>query len=94
MTPEDQEKLKQLLLKDKARLEKEVKTLGSREARDFGEDTTYAAGEEDSDESEERVTHEAIREPLELRLKDINEALRKMDEGTYGKCEKCGKEIS
>src|SRR3990167_9658898 len=90
----DQEKLKQLLLRDKARLEKEVKSLRSRESRDFGEDTTYDAGEEESDESEERVTHEAISETLKPRLDDINKALRKMEQGQYGRCEKCGKEIA
>ncbi len=90
----DQEKLKQLLLKDKARLEKEVKSLRSRESRDFGEDATYDTGEEESDESEERVTHEAIAEALNQRLNDINKALQKMEQDKYGRCEKCGKEIT
>jgi len=30
---------------------------------------------------------------LELRLKNINLALEKIEKGRYGNCEKCGKEI-
>ena len=30
---------------------------------------------------------------LEARLNDINKALKEIEEGTYGKCDKCGNEI-
>lgn len=50
--------------------------------------------EERADEVEEYSTRLSIEYSLENRLKDINLALEKIKRGQYGKCEKCGKEIS
>lgn len=50
--------------------------------------------EEEADEVEEYSTRLSIEYNLENRLKDINLALEKIKKGKYGKCEKCGKEIS
>jgi DnaK suppressor protein len=36
----------------------------------------------------------ALENTLEKRLQSIISALRRIDEGTYGKCEKCGGEIA
>ncbi len=41
----------------------------------------------------EREKDIALNEHAEKELKDINRALQAMDNGTYGKCEECGKEI-
>lgn len=43
---------------------------------------------------EELVTNVPLVEEWEKRLKDINAALKKMDDGTYGKDEKTGEAIS
>ena len=49
--------------------------------------------EESADEVEEYETLLPIEFSLENRLKDINRALEKIEKGTYGKCEKCQKDI-
>lgn len=50
--------------------------------------------EESADEVEEYTSLRSIEHSLELKLKRTNEALEKIKKGTYGKCEKCEKEIS
>lgn len=50
--------------------------------------------EEEADEVEEYEALLPIEHSLEKRLSDINLALEKIEKGTYGKCEKCQKEIS
>lgn len=42
---------------------------------------------------EEYETHTAILKQLETQLLDVNDALQKIEEGKYGTCDKCGKEI-
>jgi len=49
--------------------------------------------EEEADEVEEYITLLPIEHSLELRLRDINIALKKIENGSYGKCERCGKDI-
>ena len=41
----------------------------------------------------ERSQQITMVEQLRVRREDIQRALEKIDEGTYGKCESCGKEI-
>ncbi len=50
--------------------------------------------EGEADEVEEYAELLPVEHSLELKLRDINFALEKIEKGTYGKCEKCGKEIS
>lgn len=38
----------------------------------------------------EREQFLSIRESLRQRLDDVNEALARLDDGTYGRCETCG----
>lgn len=49
--------------------------------------------EEAADEVEEYVTKLPIEHSLEIRLKDINLALEKIEKRQYGRCEKCRKKI-
>ncbi len=49
--------------------------------------------DENATEVEEFADNVAVSDTLEAQLKDINDALAKMDTGTYGICEKTGKEI-
>ena len=58
-----------------------------------GGEAGSAALEKAADEVEEYSTLLSIEYNLELRLKDINSALEKIEKGKYGVCEKCGKEI-
>ncbi len=58
-----------------------------------GSETGSAALEKAADEVEEYSTLLPIEHSLELRLKNINLALEKIEKSKYGNCEKCGKEI-
>lgn len=46
-----------------------------------------------ADQIEEFVTNVPLVEELETRHKDVEDALEKMDAGTYGACEECGESI-
>lgn len=58
---------------------------------DFGSDVD--GFEEETDEAEEIGNELAMGQDLKLRLDEIDAALSKIHSGSYGKCEKCGKEI-
>ena len=44
-------------------------------------------------ESDEDMKNKALSDQLELRLKEVNDALGRIENGTYGICEVCQKEI-
>ena len=56
-------------------------------------DAGNAALEAGADEVEEYSTLLAMEHKLELRLKDIDDALAKIDKDSYGLCERCNKPI-
>lgn len=91
-------KLKEKLLEEKARLEGELSrfadstgTPGNYETRieDMGTDP-----DENASEVEEYVDNLGLEKNLEAQLKDVSDALAKMEAGTYGVCETTGKEIA
>lgn len=49
--------------------------------------------EQEGDRVEEYENKLPIEYGLEIKLRDVNRALKKIEEGTYGLCEKCGKPI-
>jgi len=49
--------------------------------------------DENAEKIEEYENLLSVEHTLELRLKDINDALERIKKGTYGMCEKCNKEI-
>jgi len=59
---------------------------------EFGSDVD--SGDEEADEAEEFGTQLSIAQVLKERLADIELALKKIEEGKYGICEKCGGKIS
>ncbi len=91
-------RMKEKLLAEKARLEGEL----ARFAKPTGAEGSYETqiddmgdGEDESaSEVEEYVDNLALEQTLESQLKDVNDALAKMEAGTYGICENTGKEIS
>jgi len=95
--------LKKKLEKEKALLEKELLKFADKDKKVEGDyDTRFPdAGVHTSapDESAQEVyAYEnllALEYALELRLKDVTEALNKIktNESSFGKCEKCSKEI-
>ncbi|PIR44245.1 conjugal transfer protein TraR [Candidatus Wolfebacteria bacterium CG10_big_fil_rev_8_21_14_0_10_31_9] len=90
MNKEDLQKFKERLEKEKEELEKGVEKL--KIASDFGDDTDSL--EEETNESEEYGNQLALAQTFKEKVADINLALKKIEKGTYGICEKCGLEIS
>lgn len=60
-----------------------------------GEALTYDANFADSSQvTAERGETEAVAQKLRESLEEVEHALAKIDAGTYGTCENCGKEIA
>jgi len=89
MTNEELAKFKGMLEDTKNDLEKRLKKMN---VVDFGHDVDSL--EEESDETEEMATTDALTTTFIGRLDDVNAALEKIEKGTYGKCENCGNELS
>ena len=85
----DINKFKQKLEKEKQDISEELKT--HKIITDFGSDVDP---NEETDESEEYSNRMSINQTLKERLFDIELALGKINDGKYGICEKCEKEIS
>lgn len=102
------EELKTALEKEKELLLQELKTIATPDPKVKGDwDTLHTEmggdevvseqdleGGEEADEVEEDTTNEGIVQNLEVRLQEVNEALERMAEGTYGTDEKTGNPIS
>lgn len=90
------EELNAKLLEEKNRLEKELGDVahkendGDYEAKfeDLGRDE-----EDNAEEVEEYATKISIIETLEKNLKDVDDALKRIENGNYGTCENCQGEI-
>jgi len=98
------EQLKERLEKEKQQIEKQLKTFANKDGKVKGDwDTRFpkwnggsggSGLETAADEVEEYSTLLPIEHNLELRLQNINDALKKLKTGGYGICEKCKKQIS
>ena len=98
--------LKQKLLEEKKLLEDELSSFAKKDPDMKGDwDTVYpdmaqaqdlssSSLEEQADEVEEYENLTSREFVLESRLKEVNDALGRMEKDGYGVCEKCGKEIS
>jgi len=96
-------KLKSKLEEEKALIEAELNRFAQKSKRAkedwearfplFNGETGGSALEKAADETEEYSTLLEIERGLETKLQDINLALKKIKEGKYGICEKCGKSI-
>ncbi|MBI1754831.1 TraR/DksA C4-type zinc finger protein [Candidatus Azambacteria bacterium] len=100
----DTDKLAQFenrLLAEKENMERDLKLFATEQKPgtgawqvkkpDFGSDA--GDDEERIDEAEEYETEISLEHQFAERLRNIKAALEKMAKGTYGVCEKCGKEI-
>ena len=93
------EQLKEKLEKERESLQKELQTFaaedknvkGNWDAKRINADDTDM--EEKADEVEEYDNMLSLEHSLESKLKEVTLALEKISAGTYGVCEKCGKEI-
>lgn len=98
------QKFKQLLEKEKNIIEKELGKFAKKDKKlkgdwdtrfpHFGKETGGAALEKSANEVEEYSTLLPIEYSLEIKLQDINSALKKIKKEKYGICENCGKKIS
>lgn len=101
MEKKELEKFKEQLLKQRASLEQELKGIANQNP-DSDEDWESKFPnfeqedfdmEEAADEVEEYVNRLPLEQALELKLNATNDALEKIEKGTYGKCDNCGEEI-
>jgi DnaK suppressor protein len=92
------DQLKAGLLKEKAELEKNLQQIAKPLDKKGGDyETTFeeiGTGKEDNaTEIEQYSDNFSVEVVLEKKLQKIIEALKKIDSGTYGICEKCQQEI-
>ena len=92
------EELHERLIAERRRLESEIAILASGGIRGdtFQSDETDAVDQHPADDASELFEREknlTVRRTLEISLQEVNEALHKFDQGTYGLCEMCGKPI-
>ena len=89
--------LKLKLEEEKMRLENELKKIAKptdnpedfeTKYEDFGDDR-----DDNASEVEEYSDNVALENNLEKQLRDVNDALEKMVQNTYGICENCGEDI-
>jgi len=100
MDKKESEKYKNMLLARKKKLEEELAGIASKDEVLKGDyDTRYPnfgtsqSSDEEASEVEAYESTLPIEYALELRLVDINKALKKLEEGTYGICENCNEPI-
>lgn len=97
LTQEQITHFQEKLLEEKGRLESELALLGKKVGEgdyqttlnDMGKDEDEAASE-----VEEYVDNLSVETNLEEQLQEINEALLRIEAGTYGICEETGQEIA
>lgn len=101
MNSKDLKYFKDRLLKEKTTLEEELATVGRKDPanpKDWQatvDDSSIDNADENevADILEEYEEHSAILKQLEKQLLDVNDALKKIEAGTYGICEISGEEI-
>lgn len=99
--------LKTALLNERDLLTKELETIATPDPNlpgdwdvkheEWGEDQITSEEEleagESVNESDEDMKNKALSDRLELKLKEVNDALARIENGTYGICGICQKEI-
>lgn len=80
-----------LLLEERASLEGQLAELGFGAVGRLSYDSNFA---DTSQVTAERGETEALARELRDALADVERALSKLDQGTYGLCERCGRPIS
>lgn len=94
------EQLKRQLKENKKRLEAQLESFATKDPHVKHDwDTRYpripeGSIEEAADEVEEYESNVEIEHTLETQLRDVNEALERIERGSYGMCEKCAHAIS
>ncbi len=84
------DRLRRTLEEEQSRLKEELARLDARAPEGIGYHDHMA---DDATDVMDQTTRAALRRHLELRLREVEAALRRMEEGTYGICEECGRPI-
>ena len=97
LQPEILTQLKEKLLSEHARTEDELKRI-AKPTKAVGEYATSFSEigtdeDENASEVEEYTDNLALETNLQKQLKEISDALERIEMGTYGKCENCNAEI-
>ncbi len=91
----DYDAARQTLTEERSKLVHQLKELGATEDGELRGDREFADGFADAGAATaERTEVLGLVETLKQQVDEIDSALHKLDEGTYGVCENCGKEIS
>lgn len=90
MKQEELKKYQEILESERVRLGKEIAEYEA--PVDFGTDIDGA--DEEADEAEEVGNRIAIAIDLKKQLEEVDRALERIQDGSYGRCVKCGQEIS
>lgn len=94
MTTVDHAKAAEALKTERARLLHQLEELGADESGDLTGDMDFGDAFADAAAATaERTETMGIIENLKHQLDDVDAALAKVDSGTYGVCESCGKDI-
>ena len=101
MNKRDIERFKERLLAEKAELEEDLPTVAEKssdtssgwEANSGGMEVDAADENEVADKLEELDDNSGIANKLESELDEVKAALERIEKGTYGICETCGKPI-
>lgn len=91
------EEIKELLLTQKTRLEKDLNQIMARDTVNVNSNEGVESGEKDDDVALKFVEHSesaSVESTLEKSLRDVNKALLKIEEEDYGICKYCEKEIN
>lgn len=95
--PETLKELKEKLLAEKVRFEDELNRIAKPTKAEGDYETSFNEigkhEDENASEVEEYTDNLALEDNLEKQLKEISDALERIDNGTYGICENCSKEI-
>lgn len=99
LTTEQIKTVKEQLLAEKEKIEKELSEIGTRDPKDpsnFNINVPeYGTSEEDNATEVAAYTDNlSVEQSLEETLRDINNALERIDKGQYGVCKYCAKDIA
>lgn len=97
LDPQTLAQLKEKLVLEKNRIKEELGRIAKpiKNTDDYSTNFTNIGDDEDENASEveEYTDNLALETAFEKQLKEIDEALEKMELGTYGKCENCKTDI-
>lgn len=100
MDPQDLQRLKKELEEEKQKIETELDSFANKNPVVKGDYQARFPSTDQTDTLDEKAhgvtgyeEERAVEQNLELRLKEIKEALRKIENGTYGVCAKCQAQI-